>query len=50
MVFSREVQCEQATPYSDVIMLYNIFQLIELKSPIKTISAISFAPKYNAAY
>ena len=47
--FSLAVQYEQTTPKSDVIMLYNICQLSELKSPIKTTSANFFETKYNAA-
>ena len=32
-VFSRPVQYEQTTPNNDVIMSYNIYQVLELKSP-----------------
>ena len=47
--YNSTVQFEQTTLNSDVIMLYNICQLLELKSSKKITSAKSFAPKYNAA-
>ena len=45
MVFSSAVQLGQTTPNSDFITLYDIDQLLELKSSKKTTSAKSFAPK-----
>ena len=47
--FSRAVQFGQTTPNSDVIMLYDIDQLLELKSLKRQLQLKVLHQKYNAA-
>ena len=48
-VFSRSVHLGQTTLNSDVMKLYNIYQLLELKSPKIQQQLKKIVPKYNAA-